>query len=640
MNTTTFNQTGVFNMDVNTNDLSHDSVVAAGPSTINPINLYITLISPTTLASSSVTISNLFEGSFTGDLAQFSIANIAGAAALGPNVGAKLVDNGSGIDLVLYMLSSNFGTLTGMSHNQTEAANAIDTISKGSPSADMTSVINIIENQPTEAAQKGALNQLHGSFLANAIMSAAFDTGRQNLYGRITPRAYKDICITCDKTPVAWAQAYGVQNILKSTADSPGDFKTKGWGAQAGLDIWNTETFTGGVYFGYGDNNLSQAMDNGTMKAYTAGLYGGWFGDKWDVKSSLSAGMENYDTTRNLTVFGRTAKATFDTQSVNADVMAEYKIPSGGVNFKPFIGLQGGLVRNSSFDETGADSVSLSVDSGNYFGASVFGGIGIEEKLNKLRWYGDLHANLIAAGDKNTITAAFSEDKNVNMDIYSAKQGGLTYGAGLGAEYQLSKPLSVYAYVSADLGSGYNGYYGNIGFNYKFCCGKKNGCQTTTAAAEQPAAVAPVQTETPAPAVAVETAPVPAPAVAPETVPPAAPAAEAPHMFPNNVLFGFDKSNVSDSDKAAITKEIERLKQTDYYEVRIQGHTDSVGTKAYNQKLSERRAKAVYNIFKQKGVTKNVSYEGFGKTEPAASNKTKEGRAQNRRVEVIVLKRI
>jgi len=68
------------------------------------------------------------------------------------------------------------------------------------------------------------------------------------------------------------------------------------------------------------------------------------------------------------------------------------------------------------------------------------------------------------------------------------------------------------------------------------------------------------------------------------------------------------------------------------------GHTDSVGTDAYNQKLSERRAAAVKAYLVSKGVAANRVYtEGKGEKSPVADNKTKEGRAKNRRVEVEVV---
>ncbi len=68
------------------------------------------------------------------------------------------------------------------------------------------------------------------------------------------------------------------------------------------------------------------------------------------------------------------------------------------------------------------------------------------------------------------------------------------------------------------------------------------------------------------------------------------------------------------------------------------GHTDSIGTDAYNQKLSVRRAEAVKAYLVSKGIEKNRVYtEGKGEKQPVADNKTAEGRAKNRRVEIEVV---
>ena len=77
------------------------------------------------------------------------------------------------------------------------------------------------------------------------------------------------------------------------------------------------------------------------------------------------------------------------------------------------------------------------------------------------------------------------------------------------------------------------------------------------------------------------------------------------------------------------------MKETPNVSVKIEGHTDNVGSKEYNQKLSERRAKSVANYLIDKGVEKErVTTEGFGFSKPIASNKTAEGRAKNRRTEI------
>ena len=70
--------------------------------------------------------------------------------------------------------------------------------------------------------------------------------------------------------------------------------------------------------------------------------------------------------------------------------------------------------------------------------------------------------------------------------------------------------------------------------------------------------------------------------------------------------------------------------------VSVEGHTDSVGSVAYNQTLSERRAKTVRDYLVSQGIdASRITTRGFGKSKPIASNDTAEGRAENRRVEII-----
>ena len=105
-----------------------------------------------------------------------------------------------------------------------------------------------------------------------------------------------------------------------------------------------------------------------------------------------------------------------------------------------------------------------------------------------------------------------------------------------------------------------------------------------------------------------------------------------------HVLFDFDKYNLDKADEAELSKGREFLKKYPGYKISLEGHTDSIGTDAYNQKLSERRANAVKTWLVGKGVeAAKITTAGFGKTKPVADNKTKAGRAENRRVEVLVL---
>jgi len=105
------------------------------------------------------------------------------------------------------------------------------------------------------------------------------------------------------------------------------------------------------------------------------------------------------------------------------------------------------------------------------------------------------------------------------------------------------------------------------------------------------------------------------------------------------VVFNFDITFDNDSAviKPQFMKKVQEfaqfLKSNPAYNAEIQGYTDSKGSESYNQKLSERRAKAVYNALINLGVSKDrLKYKGYGEANPIASNDTPDGRAKNRRV--------
>jgi OOP family OmpA-OmpF porin len=108
--------------------------------------------------------------------------------------------------------------------------------------------------------------------------------------------------------------------------------------------------------------------------------------------------------------------------------------------------------------------------------------------------------------------------------------------------------------------------------------------------------------------------------------------------FAADVLFDFDKSDIKPEGRSKLDDLAGKMKTINLEVVIAIGHTDSIGTDAYNQKLSVRRSEAVKKYLSSKGVEGNRIYtEGKGEKQPVASNKTKEGRAKNRRTEIEVI---
>jgi OOP family OmpA-OmpF porin len=171
---------------------------------------------------------------------------------------------------------------------------------------------------------------------------------------------------------------------------------------------------------------------------------------------------------------------------------------------------------------------------------------------------------------------------------------------------------------------------------------------------EQPAAAPAAQNAAPAPAPKVDQAPAavqaPSQADAPGLSSSSAPAAASPAPAPTpaavsskvtyaaDTFFDFNKSVLKPAAKAKLDDLVDKIKSINLEVIIAVGHTDSVGSDEYNQKLSMRRSNAVKAYLISKGVDKTRIYtEGKGEKQPVADNGTKEGRAKNRRVEIEVV---
>ncbi len=109
-------------------------------------------------------------------------------------------------------------------------------------------------------------------------------------------------------------------------------------------------------------------------------------------------------------------------------------------------------------------------------------------------------------------------------------------------------------------------------------------------------------------------------------------------MTLEGVNFAFDSDELTAASKAKLDEAVATLNANSLVNVKVVGHTDSRGSESYNQSLSERRAAAVVDYLTSNGVSgSRLSSAGMGESQPVADNSTKEGRYQNRRVELVVV---
>jgi OOP family OmpA-OmpF porin len=133
--------------------------------------------------------------------------------------------------------------------------------------------------------------------------------------------------------------------------------------------------------------------------------------------------------------------------------------------------------------------------------------------------------------------------------------------------------------------------------------------------------------------------PPPAPAkVIPPPPPPPPPPAKEPISF-HSVTFDFGKSDLTPAARAELDRAAKIMQENPDVVLELQGNTDNVGSAAYNEALGKRRAKAVFDYLTAKGIDPNrLKAVSFGEDKPVAPNTTAEGRAQNRRVDMVILK--
>lgn len=241
----------------------------------------------------------------------------------------------------------------------------------------------------------------------------------------------------------------------------------------------------------------------------------------------------------------------------------------------------------------------------------LVGQLPLSQRLSLLARVGANYAKTSTHFSGNRLAAVTNPD---------ASERKLNAKVGLGAEYKFSEALAGRAEIERyrlNDAIGNRGELDLVSFSLVYKLGRPAAAVVAPAAEPMPAPIV----ETPAPV------PQPAPVAVSEKV-----------TFAAETLFDFDKSVVKQDGKAALDDLLAKLQGMNTEVMIAIGHTDSVGSDAYNQKLSLRRAAAVKAYLVSKGLDPvRVYTEGKGETQPLADNATADGRAKNRRVTVEVV---
>lgn len=369
-------------------------------------------------------------------------------------------------------------TVSGKSHNQTQAAQVVDNLTATSLTGDITNPLVQLEalagftpDGVTPAAGStinSALADMDGVLYANTALTSLFNAKSAHIYDRIASReaAPAKACPSCFDN--VWSQYYSQYNKVYADANSP-RFTNNVTGVMAGYDRYSADNnFLLGAFAGGSKTDLRQNSDTMDINDLTIGAYGGYLGEDWTFKGVLYLGYQDFDGNRHITFMDRDAKASYYGHNIALDLEAAYNLFAfDGIKVKPFVGILNAYSHQQHFNETGADSLNLNVDSNNAYNVQARLGAQAEGKYRKLNWYANMAVKQFIGNDYQRIKASLSLP-NTNMDIISAKLGGTYFSGGAGVSYALTHSLSVFGNGEAGVGSKSANCYGNIGLAYNW----------------------------------------------------------------------------------------------------------------------------------------------------------------------------
>ncbi|WP_426074657.1 OmpA family protein [Janthinobacterium sp. DSP2-3-3] len=324
------------------------------------------------------------------------------------------------------------------------------------------------------------------------------------------------------------------------------------------------------------------------------------------------------------------SRATIDEPRLRASLAANGETVTGftkdqrDTGYKLFVGRQLNqyfAVEGGYFDLGKFDFKSTTSGNGVLNGQAAFRGVNLD-LLGQLPLSQRLSL-LGRVGMHYTKTnTEFSGNRLLGSTNTHASERKLNAKLGLGLEYKFSEALALRGEVERYRLNDAVGNRGDADL-YSVSLVYKLGRPASATPAYQPAPEVAPAVAMPAPVVVAAPAPVP---VAEKV------------SFASEALFDFDQSTLKPQGKAALDQLLGQLSGMDLEVIVTVGHTDAVGSDAYNQKLSQRRAEAVKAYLVAQGVeTSRVYTEGKGETQPVADNTSAAGRAKNRRVTVEVV---
>lgn len=581
-----------------------------------------------------------YEDKVTGAFSKVNIISLSTPAVFDVRYG-DVYDGWVTLALLGTKTSTDFGKIRGLSFNRKETGEALDKISVSVKAYDPWDLALAEIETYGENKIKSVLAGLAGYFFPNIIRSAAADGSGNAIYDRIRKHCRRD-------HPVSngfWFQAGGASGRFYGNDNSLRDYKDIFSGIAAGYDRYMDDIgLMLGVYGTAGAHRIQQGLHEANGAKTGFGVYGGYIKEGRELKSLALLSFNRFDVKRHIPFAGFSAESDIKTVSLGVDIEGALNFNmASNTKFRPYVGFEFADVYYPGFSESGAGIYNLQVSGASYLRAAARAGAGVRYEGNIWLIYARLEGKCLFSGAEPEIESVFNKTR-VYFKTKGAKEGFFQTGAGAGAALRLSETVTLFANADFYGADKYRDISGNIGLRYTFCNPfsikapepqRHSGRQKEHASGEDAFSPAAIPAVSGTQKTYINSADVF------EKQKEEASLAKARTVLKsyslNMTSFETGKAELNAAAKKEIAKEAGEIKKIEYRRIIIEGHTDSTGSEEINKKLSEARAKAVYDEFVLNGIPgEKMIYAGFGSDTPRYTNDTAQGRADNRRVEIFV----
>jgi predicted outer membrane repeat protein len=362
---------------------------------------------------------------------------------------------------------NELSNIDGLSDNERQVAFCLDG-DYGKAQNDLFYIIDLVDKMASVSDKKSALLNLSGHIYANAITVPTINTYKNNILTRLD-RSYFPNNDSFYKRNF-WMQGFNSKNNFKGTLESPGDFSILTNGVQIGFDTLKEDSRIFGITIGYRDMKSKQNSDKVDIKGYNVGGYcARFFENNFEIRAFVIGARQSYFASRNIDYLDRNTNADFEGYSVNCSGEVSYNYyTSNNFCIKPFVDVDYSHVTRNEFSESGAGDASLIVFEGSYSRGNSSLGIKTNNGINgKFKWYLSVQTDLLCFGKEGEASSSFKNGTQ-RMYIKGLKSDMINAVIGSGILYDISKDFAVYLNLNGKFSQHQNGYYGNIGLNYKF----------------------------------------------------------------------------------------------------------------------------------------------------------------------------